>query len=86
MNVLGHERITVRVCGRCNFHVAPHRSACLCGGEATRVEYVRADQLAGAVGALREIRERMDKEPDDEMLDDILAIVDGVLYPPTGGQ
>jgi hypothetical protein len=46
----------------------------------------RAERLRGAVGALREIRERMDKEPDDEMLDDILAIVDGVLYPLAGGR
>jgi hypothetical protein len=56
------------------------------GSVAVGIDAPWIDQLARAVGALREIRERMDKEPDDEMLDDILAIVDGVLYPPTGGQ
>lgn len=40
-------------------------------------------QYQGAAEALREIRERMNAEPDDDMLEDVIVIVDRVL-PPEG--
>lgn len=40
-----------------------------------------ATKLEAANGALREIRERTDREYDDEMIEDVVDIVDRVLYP-----
>lgn len=44
-------------------------------------EYVRADLHQGAMDALRAIRDRTDKEYDDEMIEDVVDLVDRVLYP-----
>lgn len=60
-----------------------HRSARIAGDEQMRRERAERD-LRGAVDALRAIRARTDGPPDDDMLDDVVQIVDSVLYPARG--
>lgn len=77
----------LRACEECATSDAAEHGVCIGCGEddaSAVVDYVPAEQLRGAVEALREIRERTDREYDDEMIEDVVTIVDGVLYPGTG--
>jgi hypothetical protein len=53
--------------------------------DAREVEYVPADQLTGAVEALREVAQIVDDNPDSPLMQSVGAIVDPILDRP-GGQ